>query len=45
MMIGCIVGSDRGYVGIMEKKTETTIVYWGYYIGIIGLTSVYTGQF
>ena len=24
----------RGYMGIMEKKMETTIVYWGY-IGIM----------
>ena len=25
-----------GYIGIMENKMETTIVYWGYisYIGI-----------
>ena len=21
---------DGGYIGIMEKKMETTIVYWGY---------------
>ena len=35
---GCIQGSIymrviyglyRGYIGIMEKKMETTIVYWG----------------
>ena len=27
----------RGYIGIMEKKMETTIVYWGY-IGIMETT-------
>ena len=21
---------DKGYIGITEKKMETTIVYWGY---------------
>ena len=25
---------EKGYIGIMEKKMETTIVYWGY-IGVI----------
>ena len=29
-----ILGLYRGYIGIMEKKMETTIVYWGY-IGVI----------
>ena len=24
-----ILGLYRGYIGIMEKKMETTIVYWG----------------
>ena len=24
-----ILGLYRGYLGIMEKKMETTIVYWG----------------
>ena len=27
----------RGYVGILEKKRETTIVYWGY-VGILEKT-------
>ena len=25
-----MLGLCRGYIGIMEKKMETTIVYWGY---------------
>ena len=25
-----ILGFLRGYIGIMEKKMESTIVYWGY---------------
>ena len=25
-----------GYIGIMEKKMETTIVYWGYIGDILG---------
>ena len=37
--------STRGYIRIMEKKMETTIVYWGY-IGIMDkkmeTTTVYT---
>ena len=24
------IGFYRGYIGIMENKMETTIVYWGY---------------
>ena len=36
--IGVILGLYRGYIGviwgIMEKKMETTIVYWGY-VGIM----------
>ena len=27
-------GKNSKYIGIMEKKMETTIVYWGY-IGIM----------
>ena len=27
-------GYEDGYIGIMENKMETTIVYWGY-IGIM----------
>ena len=27
-------GIYRGYIGIMEKKMETTIVYWGYIEGL-----------
>ena len=43
-------GLYRGYIGIMEKKMETTIVYWGY-IGdildfvsgsLVGITGVIT---
>ena len=29
-----ILGSYIGYIRIMEKKMEATIVYWGY-IGVI----------
>ena len=29
-----VIGLYWGYIGIMEKKIETTIVYWGY-IGIM----------
>ena len=29
-----ILGLCWGYIGIMEKKMETTVVYWGY-IGVI----------
>ena len=25
----------RGYFGIVENKTETTIVYWGKYWGLL----------
>ena len=25
-----ILGFYRGYIGIMEKNMETTLVYWGY---------------
>ena len=32
-----ILGLYRGYIGIMEKKMETTIVYWGYRGGYIGI--------
>ena len=28
--IGIILGLYWGYIGIMEKRMETTIVYWGY---------------
>ena len=28
------LGLYRGYMGIMEKKMETTIVYWDYTGGI-----------
>ena len=28
--IEVILGLYRGNIGIMEKKMETTIVYWGY---------------
>ena len=28
--IGVILGLCWGYVGIMDKKMKTTIVYWGY---------------
>ena len=28
-----ILGFYRGYIGIMEKKMETTTVHWGY-IGV-----------
>ena len=31
---GPFKGIYRGYIGIMEKKMETTIVYWGY-MGVI----------
>ena len=24
-----------GYIGLMEKKKETTIVYWGLYTGVM----------
>ena len=27
--IGIILRLYRGYIGIMEKKMETTIVFWG----------------
>ena len=30
MYIVYIMWLSRGYIGIMEKKMETTIVYWGY---------------
>ena len=30
--IGILLGLDWGYIGIMEKKMETTIVYWYIYI-------------
>ena len=33
---------SRRYVGIMEKKMETTIVYWGY-IGIMEKNMETTG--
>ena len=29
-MLGEILGVCRVYIGIMEKKMETTAVYWGY---------------
>ena len=29
-----ILGYILGYIGIMEKKMETTTIYWGY-IGIM----------
>ena len=38
--IGYILGLYWGYVGIMEKKMETTIMG---YIGVIGLFGVYIG--
>ena len=31
-----ILGLYMGYIGIMEKKMETTIVYWGYIWFILG---------
>ena len=31
------------YIGIMEKKMETTIVYWGYIKVILGLYWGYIG--
>ena len=35
-LIGYILGLYWGYKGTMEKKMETTIVYWGYIdIGIM----------
>ena len=34
VMSGYILGLCWGYIGIMEKKMETTIVYWDY-IGIM----------
>ena len=33
-------GFNRGYLGIMEKKMETTIVYYGIYIGFIGYIGI-----
>ena len=34
-IIGCIY-IYRGYIGIMEKKMETTIIYWGNIRVIVG---------
>ena len=28
-----IIGLYRGYIGIMEKKMEATMVFWGLYWG------------
>ena len=28
------IGSDRGYIGISEKRMETTIVHWDYVLGL-----------
>ena len=33
-IIGYILGMCWGHIGTMEKKMETTIVYWGYIGGI-----------
>ena len=35
--LGVILGLYRGYIGIMEKKMETTIVFRGYIGVILGL--------
>ena len=31
LYIGVMLGLDWGYIGIMEKKMQTTILYWGMY--------------
>ena len=33
----CLLGLYWGYIGIMEKKMETTVVYWAY-IGVSRFT-------
>ena len=35
-LMGIIQGLDRGYIGIMEKKTETIGLIWGLFRGLIG---------
>ena len=43
-LIGYILGLYRGYIGIMEKKMETTVVYWGY-IGLYLLLLRHSTQY
>ena len=38
METGIVLGLYWGYIGIMEKKMETTIVYWGYTRVILGVS-------
>ena len=49
METGVMYGLYLGYTGIMEKKMETTIIYWGYiYIiesDFLGWMNVLKGRF
>ena len=41
-MMRYILGQYNGYIGIMEKKMETTIVYWGN-MGLLPCVEVVVG--
>ena len=32
-----ILAPLRGYIGMIEKKVESTTIYWGLYRGCIGI--------